>query len=226
LNFPLLIAQIVGMMIVFAACLFGAAGTLRWPAGWAFMILFFGFTIALSTWLVRNNPALLTERMTGIGKADQKRWDKGFFAVMNVLFIGWLVLMPIDAVRFHWSQMPVWAQGVGAVLMLVSFVLFFLTFRENTYLSPAVRVQTERGHAVVSTGPYSIVRHPMYAGAALFLPATALLLGSWCGVPIAFILVIAIAIRAVKEERTLRDELAGYDEYMQKVRYRLIPRVW
>jgi protein-S-isoprenylcysteine O-methyltransferase Ste14 len=226
LNFPLLIAQIVGMMIVFAACLFGAAGTLRWPAGWAFMILFFGFTIALSTWLVRNNPALLTERMTGIGKADQKRWDKGFFAVMNVLFIGWLVLMPIDAVRFHWSQMPVWAQGVGAVLMLVSFVLFFLTFRENTYLSPAVRVQTERGHNVVSTGPYSIVRHPMYAGAALFLPATALLLGSWCGVPIAFILVIAIAIRAVKEERTLRDELAGYDEYMQKVRYRLIPRVW
>jgi protein-S-isoprenylcysteine O-methyltransferase Ste14 len=226
LNFTLLVAQIVGMMIVFGACLFGAAGTLRWPAGWAFMILFFGFTIALTAWLVRHNPALLTERMTGIGKADQKTWDKIFFAVMNVLFLAWLVSMPLDAVRYHWSRMPVWVQGTGAALMLVSFVLFFLTFRENTFLSPAVRVQTERGHAVVSTGPYSIVRHPMYAAAAIFLIATALLLGSWFGALLALVLVIAIAVRAVNEEETLRAELPGYDAYMQRVRFRIIPRVW
>ncbi|MBA3944103.1 MAG: isoprenylcysteine carboxylmethyltransferase family protein [Herpetosiphonaceae bacterium] len=222
----MLTAQIAGMFVVFALALFLAAGTIAWPAGWAFLVLFFGFTIALSLWLLRSNPGLLTERMTGIGKADQKSWDKVFFGVANVIFLAWLVLMPLDAVRFHWSHMPGWLQVVGAVLLLGSFYLFFLTFRENPYLSPAVRDQSERGQRVISTGLYHYVRHPMYATAGILMVGTTLLLGSWYGFILALLLIVAIAFRAVQEERTLREELPGYREYMRKVRYRLIPYVW
>ncbi|MFN8492608.1 MAG: isoprenylcysteine carboxylmethyltransferase family protein [Caldilineaceae bacterium] len=225
-NLKMLTGQIVGMFVVFALALFIPAGTLAWPAGWAFLMLFFGFTVALSTWLLKYNPALLTERMTGIGKADQKTWDKVFFAVANILFLAWLILMPLDTVRFRWSQMPGWLQVVGVLLLLGSFYLFFLTFRENAYLSPAVRLQTEREQKVISTGVYHYVRHPMYATATIFLVGTTLLLGSWYGLGVALLLVIAIAFRAVQEERTLRAELSGYEEYMTQVKYRLIPHVW
>ena len=225
-NLRLLAAKIVGMFVVFALVLFLAAGTVVWLAGWAFLVLFFGFTIALSRWLLRHNPGLLTERMTGIGKPDQKTWDKVFFVVANVLFLAWLIVMPLDAVRFHWSQMPLWLQVVGAILLLGSFELFFLTFRENAYLSPAVRVQAERGQTVVSTGPYQYVRHPMYATAIIFLVGTTLLLGSWYGLILGLIIAVAIAVRAVQEERTLRAELPGYDVYMAQVNYRLIPYIW
>ena len=225
-NLKLLTAQIVGMFVVFALALFLAAGTIAWPAGWAFLVLFFGFTLAISQWLLRYNPGLLTERMTGIGKPDQKAWDKVFFALLNVVFLAWLVLMPLDAARFHWSQMSPFIQLIGALLLLCSFYFFYLTFRENAYLSPAVRVQTERGQTVVSTGPYHFVRHPMYATALIFLVGTDLLLGSWYGLLLMLIISVAIAVRAVQEERTLRAELSGYDGYMAQVKYRLIPYVW
>lgn len=225
-NLKMLTIQIVGMFVVFALALFLAAGTIAWPAGWVFLILFFGFTIALSRWLISHNPGLLTERMTGIGKPDQKTWDKVFFGVANVVFLAWLIVMPLDAVRFHWSQMPIWLQVVGALLLLGSFYFFFLTFRENAYLSPAVRIQNDRGQTVVSTGPYQYVRHPMYATAIILLIGATLLLGSWIGLSLVLLLVIAIALRAVQEEKTLRAELSGYDAYMAKVKYHLIPYVW
>ncbi len=225
-NLKLLTVQIVGMFVVLALALFVAAGTLVWRAGWAFLVLFFGFTVALSRWLLRHNPGLLTERMTGIGKPDQKTWDRVFYVVANVFFLIWLVVMPLDAVRFHFSQMPAWLQVVGAILLLCSFYFFFLTFRENAYLSPAVRVQSVRGQRVVSTGPYQYMRHPMYATAIMFLVGTTLLLGSWYGLVVGLMLVVAIALRAVQEESTLRAELAGYHVYMAQVKYRLIPYIW
>ena len=115
---------------------------------------------------------------------------------------------------------------MGGVMLLGSFCLLFLTFRENSYLSTVVRIQAERGHTVISTGPYHYVRHPMYAAALLFLFGTALLLGSWYGLIVALLLVGMIAVRAVLEERTLQQELQGYDTYMAQVKYRLIPHVW
>ena len=225
-NLTQLTVQVAGMFVVIALALFLAAGTAAWPAGWAFWALFFVFTVAISRWLLRHNPGLLTERMTGIGKADQKTWDKVFYVLANLYFIAWLVVMPLDAVRFRWSSMPTWLQVLGALMLLGSFYLFFLIFRENAFLSPAVRLQTERGQSVVSTGPYRYVRHPMYATAGIFLAGTALLLGSWVGLIMAVILVVGIAFRAVQEERTLRTELPGYEAYMAQVRYRLVPFVW
>jgi len=161
-QYKTLKAEIVGTFAVFALALFLGAGTVVWPAGWTFLVLFLAFTIALSQWLLKHNPGLLTERMTGFSKPGQPTWDKVFYVLMQLLFLAWLVLMPLDAVRFHWSQMPGWLQVMGTVLLLGSFYLFFLTFRENPYLSPAVRVQTDRGQTVISTGPYRYVRHPMY----------------------------------------------------------------
>lgn len=192
----------------------------------AFLALFFGFVVALSLWLLGFNPDLLAERMHGIGHADQKTWDKVLLAVTAVAFFAWLALMALDALRFRWSQVPPWLQGLGTFLLLGSFYLFYLTFRENAYLSPAVRVQTERGQTVVSTGPYRYVRHPMYAAFVLFTLGTALLLGSWYGVLGGLLLIGMVARRAVLEERVLREELEGYSAYMTRVRYRCIPYLW
>jgi protein-S-isoprenylcysteine O-methyltransferase Ste14 len=225
-NLKQLTAQIAGMFLVIGVVLFLAAGTVAWLAGWVFLISFFVFTVALSGWLLKHNPGLLTERMTGIGKANQKRWDKIFFALAQVIFVAWLIIMPLDAVRFGWSAMPGWLQVAGGIMLFGSYYLFFLTFRENAFLSPAVRIQSEREQTVISTGPYHYVRHPMYATALIFLAGTSLLLGSWYGLTLVALLVIAIAYRAVQEERTLQAELPGYEAYLAQVRYRLIPYLW
>ena len=199
---------------------------LRWPAAWLFLALFFSFTVALSMWLLRVNPDLLMERMTGIGKPDQKTWDKLLLAITFVAFFGWFVLMGLDAVRFRWSRLPLSLQGLGTLLLLCSFYVFYITFRENPYLSPAVRIQKERAQTVVSTGPYLYVRHPLYAGFVPFAIGTALMLGSGYGLPGALVLIGIVARRAVLEERVLRDELEGYCAYMERVKYRLIPHLW
>lgn len=221
-----LVAKVVGLFVVFALALFLPAGSITWFAAWIFLVLFFSFVVALSLWLIRHNPGLMKERVDGLRAADRKTWDKVFLMFMNFFFFAWLILMPLDAVRFQWSRMPAWLQVVGAVSMLCSFWLFYLTFRENPYLSPAVRIQSDRGQTVVSTGPYQYVRHPMYSGFALFVLGTASLLGSRFGLLFGLILIIMAAIRAVLEERTLREELRGYDAYMTQVKSRLIPHVW
>jgi len=225
-DLRLLTEEIAGMFVILAFVLFLAAGTVAWPAGWAFLGLFFCFTVGLSLWLLRYNPGLLIERMTGFGRPDQKVWDKVLYVVLAVLFLTWLVLMPLDAVRFHWSTMPPWLQAAGVILLLSSFYLFFLTFRENPFLSPAVRNQADRGQKVVSTGPYRHVRHPMYSAFIVYMLGTTLLLVSWYGLFVGAFLIAPIAFRAVLEERTLRAELPGYDAYIARVKYRLIPRVW
>ena len=148
--------------------------------------------------------------MSGGFQAAQKTWDKVFMATLMVLWNGWLVLMAFDAVRFHWSQVPVWVQIAGAVLIALCMYVFYLTFRENSYAAPVVKIQTERGHRVVTTGPYAYVRHPMYAGALLLFVGAPLLLGSWYGLAAALVLIALLIARIVMEERTLTDELPGY----------------
>ena len=136
----LLTVQIAFLIVAFSVPMFLAAGTVNWLAGWVFLILFFAFVISLTYWLYKNNPALLTERMTGNYRADQKSRDVILIAAIGVLFFAWLILMPLDAVRFQWSHMPGWLQVMGAVILIASFYGFFATFRENSYLSPAIRV--------------------------------------------------------------------------------------
>jgi protein-S-isoprenylcysteine O-methyltransferase Ste14 len=134
--------------------------------------------------------------------------------------------MPLDVVRFHWSQLSIWLQVPGALTLIGSFTLMYLAFRENAYLTPTVRIQEERGQTVVSTGLYQYVRHPMYTGFLLFFIGTALLLGSLIGFLFSLVLIGLIARRAVLEEQTLQQGLVGYNAYMAKVNYRFIPHVW
>ena len=220
-----MLVQTIGFFALFALALFLPAGTLTWTAGWVFLALFFGFFIAMNTWLFRHNPGLLEERMK-LSRPNQKGWDKLLFPFLLVFSIAWLVFMALDAVRFHWSQVPEWLQGIGLMILLCSFYLLFLTFRENSYLSTVVRIQEERGQKVISTGPYHYVRHPMYAAILLFVVGTSMLLGSLYGVLVGLVFMIVLARRAVLEERTLQQELPGYAAYMGQVKYHLIPFVW
>jgi protein-S-isoprenylcysteine O-methyltransferase Ste14 len=218
--------EVLAEFAVFAALLFVSAGTLLWPAGWAFLALFFGFALAIILWLARKEPELLAERMSSPMQSGQPLWDKVFVVAVMVLFVAWLILMPLDAVRFGWSEVPGWLQILGALGVVLSFYTMFLTFRENAYLALVVKVQEERGQSVVSTGPYRYVRHPMYASTLLFFPGSALLLGSWWGLMFCTVLLGLLVWRSPLEEGMLENGLAGYEEYARKVRYRLIPRVW
>ncbi len=224
-NMKLLIGQTVGLFVLFALALFLPAGTLAWFAGWLYLMLFFSYFTGVNTWLYKNHPGLLQERMS-FSRPDQKGWDKVIFPLLLLLPFAWLVFISLDAVRFHWSPVPFLMQAVGLVILLTSFYLFFLTFKENSYLSTVVRIQEDRGHIVVSTGPYHYVRHPMYAGFLLFIVGTPLFLGSWYGVLLGLVFMFVVARRAVLEERTLQKELDGYAEYVMQVKYRLVPYVW
>jgi protein-S-isoprenylcysteine O-methyltransferase Ste14 len=225
-DIKLLVLELAGAFVVFALALFIPAGTFKWITGWSFLILFFGFAISMVPWLLKHDPGLLQERITGLGKPDQTGWDKVLMSLTMIFFVEWLILMPLDAVRFQWSHMPIWIQVVGAMILLASFYLIYLVYRENPYLSPAIRIQKERGQMVISTGLYHYVRHPLYAAFIPFFLCTALLLGSWCGILFGLVLVGLIAIRALLEERMLLKELEGYDTYMAQVKYRFIPYVW
>ena len=211
--------------MLFALALFLPAGTLIWPAGWLFLVLFFGFYLAITIWLVRHNPALFQERLR-LRTSDQQGWDKLLFPLLRLCSFAWLSFLAFDTMRAHWSPVPIWLQIGGLVILLCAFLLLFLTFRENTYLSPVVRIQDERGHHVVATGPYHYVRHPMYAAIVVFVIGTSLLLGSWSGLLVGALFVVMLARRAILEERTLQTQLPGYATYMNNMKYRLIPYLW
>ncbi len=216
---------IVGEAAFFAAVLFGCAGTLRWTAGWGFLVVFFGAASLITLDVARHDPALLEERMQPLIQRVQPVWDRVLIATMGVLFFGWLALMGLDA-RFGWSRVPTPLQWLGLLGVAAGMWVAGRAFRANPFLAPVVRVQEERGHTVVSTGPYAIVRHPMYAGVLVLFLATPLALGSWWGLVLSAVLTIGIALRTILEERTLRRELPGYDEYVKEVRWRLVPGVW
>ena len=134
--------------------------------------------------------------------------------------------MAMDAIRFKWSSVPAWLRGPGALGVLVACYIGYLTLRENTFAAPVVKIQKERAHAVITSGPYRYVRHPMYAGMIFYLFFAPLLLGSWWGLLWGCFLLGVFAIRIQIEEGALRKELPGYNEYAARVPYRLIPRVW
>jgi protein-S-isoprenylcysteine O-methyltransferase Ste14 len=210
----------------FGALLFGAAGTLRWPAAWVFLVVFFVAAALISQMLVVHDPELLHERLKPFVQRGQARWDQVLISLIAVLFVAWLILMGLDAQRFRWSIVPVWLQVAGGVGVALGMAIAYSALRENAYAIPVVRMQAERGQRVVSSGPYAIVRHPMYSGVLLLFPSTGLLLGSWWGVGASALLAIGLAIRTALEDRELQRGLEGYAAYAARVRARLIPLVW
>jgi protein-S-isoprenylcysteine O-methyltransferase Ste14 len=221
---PFLLLVLVIESLILSLVLFLVAGTLYWLYGWLFLILLYSCSFIILMWVLRHNPGLIEERM-GL-KSNEPTWDKEYVIVLSIVVIIWWVSVPLDAVRFHWSQMPAWLHFVGAIVLLSSFYLMFLIYRENPYLSSAVHIQEDRGQTVVSTGPYRYVRHPFYTSTFLFVLGSALLMGSWIGVILGLFIVGILARRAVREECVLQKGLKGYDAYMAQVKYRLIPHVW
>ena len=213
-------------LLALAAILFGAAGTFDWPEAWIYL----AFTAVLSfgggVWLARRDPGLLAERLGSLIQREQKGWDKLLMGVMLTMWIAWLGLIGFDAKRFAWSDVPLAFQALGFALLCLGSYLVFLTFKANSYAAPVVKIQKARGHAVATTGPYAYVRHPMYAGALLFVLGAPLLLGSWWGLAAALVVFPIIGVRAVLEERTLKAELVGYADYARRVRFRIVPYVW
>ncbi|CDX12084.1 Isoprenylcysteine carboxyl methyltransferase [Mesorhizobium sp. ORS 3324] len=207
------------------ALLFVSAGTLYWPGAWAFLVLMVELSLTLGVALARRDPGLMNERLSPPIQKDQTAADRILLSILLIGIFAWQALMGLDF-RFAWSAVPSWLQVIGAIVLLVSIWICYLTMLENSFAAPVVKIQGERGQKVITTGPYSYVRHPMYAGAILFFAGTALLLGSWWGLASVLAFVVLLAIRTFIEEKTLRTGLQGYDDYAEQVRYRLIPLVW
>lgn len=221
-----LIVQTSAWLGFMGLLLFLAAGSWRWAQGWAFLAIFALGSVAFSAWLLRRDPALLAARLGPLVQRGQPTWDRVFLLSFVGIWCTWLVIVALDAQRWRTSNVPPWLNVVGGALVIAGFLATVLVFRENSFAAPVVRVQAERGQRVIDTGPYAVVRHPMYAAAVLYLAGMPLLLGSWYGLAIAPLMIAGIAPRAVFEERLLKRDLPGYADYMRRVRYRLIPGVW
>lgn len=201
------------------------AGTVHWPAAWVFLATVAIAGVACGVWLAKTDPALLAERMRPVMQADQPAADKKFMLVFGCTSLSWFVAMGLER-RVHASDMPLALQALGLATVLASTGFILWVMRENSFAAPVVKVQAERGHHVVSTGPYALVRHPMYSGGVLFCIGAALLLGSWWGVLITPAFAVLFAIRTGIEERTLTADLPDYADYAARVRYRLFPGLW
>jgi protein-S-isoprenylcysteine O-methyltransferase Ste14 len=221
-----MVLQTAVSQAVIGAVLFLAAGDWSWPQGWAFLGEISAFSFVIGFWLAWHDPELLKARMTSPFSGGQRPADLALVIVIGVLFVAWLALMGLDAQRFMWTSAPLWARIVGAVVLGAGMVLCWETFRVNSFAAPQVRVQAERAQHVVSDGPYRYIRHPMYAGALLFFLGAPLILASLWGLAGGAILTLGLAVRAVGEEAVLRADLAGYEDYMKQVPWRIIPGIW
>jgi len=212
-------------VVAMGALLFASAGTLHWPAAWVFLATSAVIGIGFGWWLAKTDPALLAERMRPMMQKNQPAADKKFMLVFGVVALIWFLAIGFDK-RMHASDIPVALQALGLAMLLLTTGFIMWVMRANSFAAPVVKVQSERGHHVVSTGPYAWVRHPMYSGTILFFVGVPLLLGSWWGVALSPLFVILFAVRSGIEERALIAGLPGYADYTRRVRYRLVPGLW
>ena len=221
-----MVAHSLAFPVVLGLLLFLPAGTMVWPQAWVFMALFIGCSEAIGVWLAKSDPDLLAERMRSPLSADQKPNDRAVVGAIIVVFCGWIIFMAFDARRFGWSHTPWWAQTLGAALIAGAFYGWVGVLKTNSFASTTLRVQEERGQTVISTGPYAVVRHPMYAYSLLVFIGTPLLLGSLWGLLGVVFFIPLLAARVLGEEAMLMDGLSGYRDYAATVRFRLLPGVW
>jgi len=203
--------------------LFVPAGTLHYWQGWLYLVTFIGASSLTTLYLLKRDRALLERRMRGGPTAEKRPTQRIIMMGTSVGFIALLVVPGLDR-RFGWSDVPLMAVIAGDALVAIGFWLIFRVYRENSFTSATIEVADDQ--KVVSTGPYAIVRHPMYASASLYLLGTPLALGSYWGlVPIAEMLPFLVW-RLFDEERFLVKNLPGYAEYRKRVRHRLVPFIW
>lgn len=222
-----LIVNVVMSALFFPSLILFLAGNWRWVEGWLFALWFVAMLEFNIIYLYWKDPALLAERTKAPGTGNQQSWDKYLMVAILAIALLWLVVLPLDVERFHWSpSFPLWLKILGGVALLPAWYLIERTTMENTFLSAQVRIQGERQQQVITTGVYGLVRHPLYLGCALMMLGAPLLVGSVYGLLISALGLLLLVGRIVGEERMLLEELDGYAAYRQKVKYRLIPFVW
>ena len=214
------LAKGVGGLAVMALLLFLPAGSWGYWQAWLFLGLLFVPMTCVATWLLVREPELLAKRLSS---KEQEKAQRQVVALSALMFVAEFLLAGFDQ-RYGWSEMPAWVVAIAAVVMVCGYGLYAEVMRENAYLSRTVEVQENQ--KVISTGLYGIVRHPMYAATLVLYLAMPIVLGSWVAlIPfLAYPFIIAWRIR--NEEQVLEEGLAGYREYEQQVRYRLIPFIW
>jgi len=217
--------RLVFFTVLITICLFGSAGTIEWLNGWVFLLSYIFVLLTLTGVVFKSSPELVEERMSAAPKA--KSWDKIIVPILAlVLPIIEVILAGLDK-RFGWTKSITVAAMVVAFFFMIGGNLFTIwAMRVNRFFSSHVRIQSDRGHYVITNGPYRWIRHPGYTGSIIYNVAVAILLGSFpaLGVGIAFSLLMAI--RTTLEDATLQRELNGYREYSEKVRWKLIPFIW
>lgn len=218
------VAYSVSIPLVMAVLVFWPAGTLRWASGWLFLAVFTVATVVAGLVLWRVNPVIFAARSRV--QEGTKRWDRVLLAVFMPLLMAILPVAGLDAVRFHWLPAPPWAVTLGYALMLAGIALVTWAQAVNRFFEPGVRIQSERGHRVIDTGPYAYVRHPGYVGAIAMFFGMALSLGSLMALIPAAATTALLVLRTAWEDETLRRELPGYSDFAAKTRYRLLPGVW
>lgn len=204
--------------------LFLGAGTIDWPRGWLFLALLGATLIFNMTLLLIKNPTLVRERWKR--RKDTKKFDKVFGLFYFIAIVAMLVLAGMDALRFQWTSMPGSLLYAGVALHFLGLVPVLWSLLTNPHLETTVRIQKDRDHKVVSSGPYRYVRHPMYVGIILLFLGWPLVLGSWMAFGVAWLITLLFFVRTGLEDKTLRAELSGYTEFCESTRYRLIPGVW
>ncbi|NVM35459.1 MAG: isoprenylcysteine carboxylmethyltransferase family protein [Candidatus Lokiarchaeota archaeon] len=218
----LLIVTLVMVTLFLGLGLFIPAGDFLWFEAWIYLILFFIFFMVVILYFSKYDPELLQKR----AKPEFKeKWDKIVMIFMGFGFMPVLILPGFDR-KYGWSNVHPLVEIIGFIGFSLSLIFLFLVMKENTYLSKAVEIQKDRGHKVITTGPYRIVRHPMYTAFILFIICDCLALGSLYSLIPAAIGVVGLIIRTVLEDRMLHKELEGYTEYAQKTKKKLIPFIW
>lgn len=213
----------VAAYVIFGAALFGAAGTAHVPAFWAYLALMLCLSLLALVLVYRRSPDLIAERMRP-GEGEQ---DKVFILTAKIMLPLSFAIAGLDVGRYHWSDsVSVPLQIIGFVAAATAFGIITFGMLENRFFSSAVRVQADRGQQVISTGLYALVRHPGYTGGILFFLGSALALGSWLSLVPMIVMVALTLRRTLLEDRMLQQGLEGYADYAQRVRYRLIPKVW
>jgi protein-S-isoprenylcysteine O-methyltransferase Ste14 len=214
----------VATLSVFTALvLFIPAGTLRYWQAWTYLLVFTVSSALMTLYLIHNDPALLERRMRGGPVAEKQPVQRLIMLSLSAAFVGLLVVPALDH-RWGWSSLPFGVAIAGDALVAIGFYLITLVYRENTFASATIEVADNQ--RVISTGPYAIVRHPMYASALLYLLGTPLALGSWWGFVPIVVMMPLLVWRLVDEERYLAMHLPGYTDYRRQVRCRLVPCVW
>jgi protein-S-isoprenylcysteine O-methyltransferase Ste14 len=211
------------LFLVIATVLFGLSGTLHDGRAWAMLAMFFGCAGIITVWLWFRDKALLERRVKAGPGSEPDPMQNVVQAVAGLVFLATVAVPGLDR-RFGWSHAPLAVSLAGDGMIAIGFLIVFLTFRENTFTAGTIEVAD--GQHVIDSGPYAVVRHPMYAGALIIIAGIPLALGSWWGLIAAVVLVPILVWRLLREETFLAANLPGYDAYRGRVRYRLAPIFW